>query len=62
MEEEYDLGLFIKEELIPYAIEYYLGVIKDEGDDENYEDYEDEEEDEDDHAHHSHGKKGKRKD
>jgi len=29
IEEEYDLGLFIKEELIPYAIEYYLGIVKD---------------------------------
>lgn len=51
IEEEYDLGLFIKEELIPYAIEYYLGIIKDEypgeedefGDDEEEESEEEEE-------------------
>jgi nucleosome assembly protein 1-like 1 len=45
LEEEYDVGLFIKEELIPYAIEYYLGIIKEEDfDDEEFEDDEDEEE------------------
>ena len=47
IEEEYDLGLFIKEELIPYAIEYYLGIIKEEHDhdhDECGEDTEEEEE------------------
>ena len=49
IEEEYDLGLFIKEELIPYAIEYYLGIIKDEGEDEgDFEDFEDEEDEDDD--------------
>lgn len=47
IDEEYDLGLFVKEELIPYAIEYYLGVIK--YDEEDYEDEEDEDDsDEDD--------------
>lgn len=45
IEEEYDLGLFIKEELIPYAIEYYLGVIKDDYDGEDF--GEDDEEPED---------------
>jgi nucleosome assembly protein 1-like 1 len=44
IEEEYDLGLFIKEELIPYAIEYYLGIVKEEGD-EFDEDFEEDEED-----------------
>jgi nucleosome assembly protein 1-like 1 len=43
IEEEYDLGLFIKEELIPYAIEYYLGVVKD--DNECDEDYDEDDED-----------------
>ena len=27
IEEEYDLGLFVKNELIPLALEYYLEVI-----------------------------------
>jgi len=47
IEEEYDLGNFIKEELIPYAIEYYLGIVKDDeegGEGEDFEDEEDEEE------------------
>ena len=35
IEEEYDIGLFIKEELIPYAIEYYLGIIKEDEFDED---------------------------
>jgi len=69
IEEEYELGLFIKEELIPYAIEYYLGVINDGDDysDGEGEDFEDEE-DEDDHHHHhkddghQHGKKKGKKD
>jgi nucleosome assembly protein 1-like 1 len=44
IEEEHDLGLFIKEELIPYAIEYYLGVAGgDEFDGEDGEDGEDDE-------------------
>jgi len=62
IEEEYELGLFIKEELIPYAIEYYLGVIKDDDiDGEDGEGYEGEEEEEEEHHHkHSHGKKGKK--
>jgi nucleosome assembly protein 1-like 1 len=47
IEEEYDLGLFVKEELIPYAIEYYLGVAG-EDDFEGAEDGENGEDDEDD--------------
>merc|ERR1712170_260169 len=35
IEDEYDLGLSIKEEVIPYAIEYYLGVTKNEAEDED---------------------------
>jgi len=57
IEEEYDLGLFIKEELIPYAIEYYLGIIKDEGDDFEGEEFEDEEEEEEEPAPKKGGKK-----
>ena len=49
IEEEYDNGLFIKEELIPYAIEYYLGILRDEGgEDLGEEDFEDEEDEEED--------------
>ena len=47
IEDEYDLGLQIKEEIIPYAIEYYLGIVDDEEDgceeDEEGEDLEEEE-------------------
>jgi len=59
IEEEYELGLFIKEELIPYAIEYYLGVIN-EGDDYDGEEgeFDEDEEDEDDNHGHAHGKGG----
>jgi hypothetical protein len=28
IEEEYEVGLFIKEEMIPYSIEYYLNLNK----------------------------------
>lgn len=60
IEEEYDLGLFIKEELIPYAIEYYLGIVKDEGEDgEDFEDFEDEEEEEEEPVPKKGGKKAK---
>lgn len=48
-------GLFIKEELIPYAIEYYLDLIEDE---EEFEDEEDEFEEEEEE---NFGKKGKGK-
>jgi len=58
IEEEYDLGLFIKEELIPYAIEYYLGIIKDDGEDgEDMDDFEDDEEEEEEPRHKQKGKK-----
>ncbi len=43
IEDEYDLALQFKEEIIPYAIEYYLGIAGDE-DDLGEEDEEDEEE------------------
>ncbi len=46
IEDEYDLALQFKEEIIPYAIEYYLGIADDEGDDLGNEDEEDEEEEE----------------
>jgi len=46
MEDELNAGLFIKEELIPYAIEYYLDLIEDEEDFDPEEDEEDEEEEE----------------
>lgn len=57
IEEEYDIGLFVKEELIPYAIEYYLGIIKEDVDDEG-EDFEDEEDEEPEET--PKGKKGKK--
>ena len=44
IEEEYDLGLFIKEELVPYAIEYYLGIVKDEDGGEDFEGEDEEDE------------------
>lgn len=47
IEEEYDLGIFIKDELIPYSLEYYLDIV-DEEDDEEMEDDEDLDDDEDD--------------
>ena len=45
IEDEYDLALQFKEEIIPYAIEYYLGIA-DDGEDLPEEDEEDEEEEE----------------
>jgi hypothetical protein len=56
MEDEYNAGLFIKEELIPYAIEYYLDIIED---DEEFED--DEEDDFEEEEEENFGKKGKGK-
>jgi nucleosome assembly protein 1-like 1 len=51
IEEEYDLGVFIKDELIPYSLEYYLNIVDEEDDDmeedEDMEDNEDMEDDED---------------
>ena len=49
IEDQYDLGLEFKEEIIPYAIEYYLNVIdveEDEDDEEEEEEEDDEEEEE----------------
>jgi nucleosome assembly protein 1-like 1 len=48
IEEEYDQALQFKEEIIPYAIEYYLGIVDDEslGEDEDEEIEEEEEEEE----------------
>ena len=43
IDDEYDMALQYKEEIIPYAIEYYLGIA-DDGDDLPEEDEEDEEE------------------
>lgn len=44
IEEEYDLGLFIKDELIPYSIEYYLNLVEEDPlDDDDEEEVEDEE-------------------
>jgi len=57
IEEEYDLGNFIKEEMIPYAIEYYLGIIKDDEFEGEGEDFEDEEDEEDEPAPKKKGKK-----
>lgn len=32
IEEEYELGLYVRDELIPYAVEYFLGIVdEDEG-------------------------------
>jgi nucleosome assembly protein 1-like 1 len=48
IEEEYDIGLFIKEELIPYAMEYYLGIVADDdaGEEGEFDEEDDEEEEE----------------
>lgn len=43
IEEEYDIALQFKEEIIPFAIEYYLGIA----DNEDYDDEEEEEDEED---------------
>lgn len=56
IEDEYDLALQFKEEIVPYAIEYYLGIADDE-DDLGEEDEEDEEE-EDEKPKNKGGKKG----
>ena len=57
IEDEYDLALQFKEEIIPYAIEYYLGIAGDE-DDLGEEDEEDEEEEDEDKHKNKGGKKG----
>ena len=43
IEEHYETGVFVKDELIPYSLEYYLDLV----DEEDLDDEEDEEEDED---------------
>jgi len=55
IEDEYDLGLFVKDDFIPFAIEYYLGINPEEGDD--YEDEEIESEEEDNAKENTRGKK-----
>lgn len=47
IDEEYEVGLFIKDELIPYSLEYYLDLVEDEDSDEE-EDDDDIEDDDDD--------------
>lgn len=42
-EEEYELGVFVKDELVPYCLEYYLGIVDDE--DDGFDDKDDDEED-----------------
>lgn len=62
IEDEYDLGLQLKEDIIPYAIEYYLGVVEDEEEfEEEEEDEEFEEEEEEEDRHTKKGKKGGRR-
>jgi len=46
IQEEYEVGLFVKEELIPYSIEYYLDMNKQDMGMEDDEDMEDEDDDE----------------
>jgi len=59
IEDEYDQALQFKEEIIPYAIEYYLGIADDEEDDlGGEEDEEDEEEEEEEKPKPRGGKKG----
>lgn len=49
IDEEFDLGVFIKDELIPYSLEYYLNIIdeEDDGEEDMEEDDENDEEAED---------------
>ena len=59
IEDEYDQALQFKEEIIPYAIEYYLGIADDDEDDlGGEEDEEDEEEEEEEKPKPRGGKKG----
>jgi nucleosome assembly protein 1-like 1 len=58
IEDEYDQALQFKEEIIPYAIEYYLGIADDEDDLGGEEDEEDEEEEEEEKPKPKGGKKG----
>ena len=36
MDDDFDLGKEIKDQLIPLALEYYMGVIEDDEDDEEH--------------------------
>ena len=58
IEDEYDQALQFKEEIIPYAIEYYLGIADDEDDVGEEDDEEDEEEEEEEKPKQKGGKKG----
>ena len=59
IEDEYDQALQFKEEIIPYAIEYYLGIADDDEDDlGGEEDEEDEEEEEEEKPKPKGGKRG----
>lgn len=48
IDEEYELGIFFKDELIPYSLEYYLDIVDEDDDEEEEEDDEDEEDEDDD--------------
>lgn len=39
MDDDFDLGKEIKDQLIPLALEYYMGVIEDDEDDEDEEEH-----------------------
>lgn len=41
MDNDYDIGTSFKDEIVPLALEYYLGVIEQESDDEPDEDDDD---------------------
>jgi nucleosome assembly protein 1-like 1 len=45
IEDEYDFGTLFKDEIIPFAIEYYLNVVEDDNDEEEDEDFEEEDDD-----------------
>lgn len=47
IEEQYELGVFVKDELIPYSLEYYLDLVDDEDLDDDEEDEMDDDEDDD---------------
>ena len=63
IEAQYDFGLTFKDEIIPFAIEYYLGVVEDEDEEEESEEDEDSDEEDDDESEEENKKKkgGKRK-
>jgi hypothetical protein len=52
MDEDFDMGNEFKDQLIPLALEYYLEVIEDEGDDDECDSCDD---DGHGHGHHHHG-------